>query len=108
MSTLKNRARWSGVFPATLLPFKDDGTYAIDEMGLRQYVRRFVGVPGISGLVPNGHTGEIQALFPEERKRVVEIMVDEIGDSLPVISGVSAEASLEAIHHAQNAQKAGA
>lgn len=108
MSKHKNRAAWSGVFPATLLPFKDDGTYAIDEVGLRSYVRRFVGVDGISGLVPNGHTGEIQALFPEERARVVQIMADEVGDSLPIISGVSAEASLEAIHHAQMAQKAGA
>ncbi|MFM9106401.1 MAG: dihydrodipicolinate synthase family protein [Chloroflexota bacterium] len=108
MPMLKDRARWSGVFPATLLPFKDDGSYAIDEEGLRAYGRQFLGIPGINGIVPNGHTGEIQTLFPEERRRVVEILASELGDALPVISGVSAEASLEAIHHAQQAQLAGA
>lgn len=39
---------------------------------------------------------------------MVEVLVDELGDDLPVISGVSAEATLEAIAHAQAAQRAGA
>lgn len=102
------RQQWSGVFPATLVPFRDDGSYAVDEQSLREYGRHFVGIPGINGIVPNGHTGEIQALFPEERQRVVEILVDELGNDLPVISGISAEGTLEAIHHAQQAQAAGA
>jgi len=108
MGGLQKREDWSGVFPATLVPFLDDGRYSIDEEGLRSYGRQFVGIPGIKGIVPNGHTGEIQALFAEERKRVVEVLVDELGDELPVISGVSAEATLEGIHHAQAAQEAGA
>jgi 4-hydroxy-tetrahydrodipicolinate synthase len=102
------REAWSGVFPAILVPFQDDGRYSLDEAGLRAYARTFVGVDGISGLVPNGHTGEVQTLFPEERRRVVEILVDELGGELPIVSGVSAEATLEAIHHAQQAQLAGA
>jgi 4-hydroxy-tetrahydrodipicolinate synthase len=105
---VQDRSRWSGVFPATLLPFKDDGRYSIDEVGLRDYARQFLGIPGISGIVPNGHTGEIQTLFSDERARVVEILADELGADLPVISGISAEASLEAILHAQQAQRAGA
>jgi 4-hydroxy-tetrahydrodipicolinate synthase len=108
MAHLQHRESWSGVFPATLVPFLDDGTYALDEEGLRAYGRQFLNVRGVKGIVPNGHTGEIQALFPQERKRVVEVLADELGDQLPVISGISAEASLEAIHHAQEAQEAGA
>ncbi len=104
----QNRQQWSGVFPATLLPFLDGSDYAIDEIGLRGYIRRFVGIPGISGVVCNGHTGEVHALTIEERTRVVAILADELGDDLPVISGVSAEATLEGIHHAQEAQRAGA
>jgi len=99
---------WSGVFPATLVPFQDDDQYSIDEPGLRSYLRRFVGVAGIRGVVVNGHTGEVQTLFPEERTRVVEIAADELGQELPVISGIAAEATLEAIAHAQAAQNAGA
>jgi 4-hydroxy-tetrahydrodipicolinate synthase len=104
----KRRESWSGVFPAILVPFRDDGRFSLDEDGLRAYARTFVGIPGISGLVTNGHTGEVHALFPHERRRVVEVLVDELGDELPVISGVTAEATLEAIHHAQEAQRAGA
>jgi 4-hydroxy-tetrahydrodipicolinate synthase len=105
---MQRREQWSGVFPATLVPFADDPHYSVDEAGLRSYLRQFVGVPGIKGVVVNGHTGEIQALFPEERAHVTRIAADELGDDLPVISGVSAEASLEAIRHAQHAQQAGA
>jgi 4-hydroxy-tetrahydrodipicolinate synthase len=108
MTTLKNRAQWSGVFPATLLPYKDDARYSIDEEGLRTYIRQFVGIPGIKGVVCNGHTGEIQTLFSEERAEVTRILADELGDRLPVISGISAEATLEAVKHAQEAQAAGA
>ena len=105
---MQRREQWSGVFPATLVPFTDDPRYSVDEAGFRSYLRQFVGVPGITGVVVNGHTGEIQALFPEERALVTSIAADELGDHLPVISGVSAEASLEAIQHAQQAQQAGA
>jgi 4-hydroxy-tetrahydrodipicolinate synthase len=102
------RQTWSGVFPAILVPFLDDGRYSLDEQGLREYARQFLGIPGIRGLVTNGHTGEIHTLFPAERRRVVEVLADELGDQLPVISGISSEASLEAIHAAQEAQRAGA
>jgi len=108
MPVRQRREEWSGVFPATLIPFLDDPRYSLDEVGLRAYIRRFVGIPGINGVVCNGHTGEIQALFPEERTRVTEVLVDELGDELPVVSGVSAEATLEAIHYAQEAQRVGA
>lgn len=108
MQEMKRRATWSGVYPAILLPFRDDGRYSLDEEGLRAYARTFVGIPGVRGLVANGHTGEIHTLFPHERCRVVEILADELGDEVPIISGISAEATLEAIHHAQEAQRAGA
>jgi len=108
MALRRHREQWSGVFPATLVPFKDDPQYSLDEAGLRMYIRRFNGIPGIKGVVVNGHTGEIQTLFPEERRRVTEVVADEVGDALTVVSGVSAEATLEAVHHAQQAQQAGA
>jgi 4-hydroxy-tetrahydrodipicolinate synthase len=100
---------WMGVFPATLCAFKDDES--IDEEGLRQYIRDLCGVGGVAGLVCNGHTGEIMSLRPEERARVTRIYADEVkksGKSVKVVSGVSAEGSLEAIDHAQAAKEAGA
>jgi 4-hydroxy-tetrahydrodipicolinate synthase len=104
---------WSGVFPATLCPFRDDES--IDEDGLRRYIREVAGVPGVEGVVCNGHTGEIMSLRPEERVRVTRIVVEAVRDanaatgrSVRAITGVSAEGSLEAIDHALAAREAGA
>ena len=100
---------WMGVFAATLCAFHEDES--LDEDGLRAYIRSLCAVPGLKGLVPNGHTGEIMSLREPERARVTRIFVEEVEDSgadLKVISGVCGEGSLSAIDHALAAQEAGA
>jgi len=94
-----------GIFPAIPVSFHDD--YSIDEADFRRYLN-WIADQGVDGLVCNGHTGEINSLTREERARVVEICVDEVGDRLPIITGISAEGSLEAIEHAKDAEQAGA
>ncbi len=97
--------RWSGVYPAVLLPFNDD--YSIDEPGFRSMLRWVAGHDGIRGVVVNGHTGEISHLLPEERAEVVRIAVDELRGEVKVVSGVSAEGTIEAQAHARAVQEAG-
>lgn len=107
---------WAGVFAATLCPFHQDET--IDEAGLRAYIRELCAVPGLKGLVPNGHTGEIMSLREHERTQVTRIVAEEvaaishqpsaISHAPKVISGVCGEGSLSAIDHAVAAKKAGA
>lgn len=104
---------WAGVFPATLCAFHEDET--IDEDGLQTYFAELAVVDGVKGLVCNGHTGEIMSLRPHERAHVTRILADAVarankqtGRSVKVISGVSAEGSLEAIDHARDAKAAGA
>lgn len=102
---MKNKQQWSGVFPAVLLPYQDD--LSIDERGFRDLIRWVADHEGVSGIVVNGHTGEITSLFPHERAEVVRIAVDELKGRIPVISGVSAEGTMEAIEHARQVEKAG-
>ena len=97
---------WSGVFAATLCPFKED--FRIDEDGLRAYSRYLAGAEGMQGLVCNGHTGEVMGLRASERAQVTKIMADEVGDKVKIISGICAEGSFEAIDHALAAKEAGA
>jgi 4-hydroxy-tetrahydrodipicolinate synthase len=121
---------WAGVFPATLCPFREDES--IDEDGLRRYIGELARVDGIRGVTCNGHTGEIMSLRPAERTRVTQIVREAVDDavgqvsnlskndnerdrlqtcptrSVKVISGVSAEGSLDGIEHAQAAREAGA
>lgn len=98
--------RWSGVYPAVLVPFEDD--YSIDEDSFRKLVRWVAGHDGIEGVVVNGHTGEVNCLLPEERAEVVRIAADELqGEDAVVVSGVSAEGTIEAALHARAVQDAG-
>jgi 4-hydroxy-tetrahydrodipicolinate synthase len=97
---------WAGVFPATLCPFHEDES--IDEEGLRAYMRELANVDGVKGVVCNGHTGEITSLRPYERADVTRITADAVKGKVKVISGVSAEGSLEATDYAIAAKEAGA
>ena len=100
---------WGGVFPATLCAFREDES--IDEAGLRDYIAELAVVEGVKGLTCNGHTGEVMSLRPGERALVTRIVADTVRKShrdVKVISGVSAEGSLEAIDHALEAKAAGA
>ena len=96
---------WAGVLPATLCPFHADES--IDEEGLRAYMRDLAAVDGVKGLVCNGHTGEITSLRPNEREHVTKIVAEETKGKVKVVSGVSAEGSLEAIDCAIAAKEAG-
>lgn len=100
---------WMGVFPATLCPFHEDES--LDEAGLRAYIANLCQVPGVKGLVPNGHTGEIMSLREDERAQVTRFVAEEVkksGMQLKVISGVCGEGSLSATDHALAAKEAGA
>ena len=100
---------YTGVLPATLCAFHDDES--LDRKGLYAYFLQLAGVPGVKGLVCNGHTGEIMALRPGERADVTGILhraVRDSGHSVKVVSGVAAEGSLVGIDHALAAKEAGA
>lgn len=100
---------WTGTFAATLCPFHEDES--LDEEGLDSYIKSLIAVSGIQGVVCNGHTGEIMSLRPLERFRVTQIVAQAAATSprnVKVVSGVSAEGSLEAVDHAVAANEAGA
>lgn len=97
---------WKNIFPAICIPLNDD--YSVNENELRRYVSWLADFDEIYGLVCNGHTGEVTSFNREERKRITEIIADEAGDRVTVVSGVCVEGTLEAIEHSKDAQDAGA
>lgn len=89
-----------GVVVALATPFDHDGR--IDEARLREHVD-YVLAGGVHGVVPCGSTGEFVALTTAERKRVVEIVLDQVGGAVAVAPGTGALTTREAIdltHHA--------
>jgi 4-hydroxy-tetrahydrodipicolinate synthase len=98
---------WKNIFPAIPIPLNKD--YSINERELREYVRWLAKIDGIDGIVVNGHTGEITSLNREEKRRVTEIVVEEVGDKVLVISGIAGdEGTLDAIDRSLEVQAVGA
>lgn len=98
------RYRPGGVNPALVTPFTRDDR--IDEEALRNLLR-FVR-PHVDGVVPCGTTGEFVNMSHAERRQVLEICIDEVGDEIPVIAGTGAASTRQAIQLARHAQQAGA
>ena len=102
----KKKINYKTIFPAICIPLKKD--FSIDEENLRKYVRWLASFDEIGGLVCNGHTGEITSFRLAERKRIVEIVADEVGDQVMIVSGINCEGTLETLDHVKEMKKAGA
>lgn len=76
-----------GVWGVLATPFSRGGA-ALDEESLDREVRWYVE-HGVTGLTALGVFGEAARLSPEERRRVVEVVVAARGE-LPVVVGVTA------------------
>lgn len=98
--------RPSGVIPALVTPFTDDGKQ-VDEARLRALVR-YVLEKGATGVVPCGTTGEFQNLTIEERKSVTKIVVDEAKGKVPVIAGTGCSSTDLTVEMTKFAKEAGA
>lgn len=99
------RQSLAGCGTALVTPFTADG--ALDEGALRRLVRRQVEA-GIHFLVPCGTTGESPTLSLDERRRVVEIVVDEVTGRVPVVAGAGGYDTREVVEAAKVMQQAGA
>jgi 4-hydroxy-tetrahydrodipicolinate synthase len=93
------------VLTALATPFTADGT--INEASLQILVNRSIA-GGVHGVVACGSTGEFSMLSSDERRLVVEIVVDQVAGRVPVIAQTGATSTAEAIRLSRHAQSAGA
>lgn len=83
-----------GTIPACVLPFDDD--YAIDLSDYRRHLIDLTSTEGVTGIVCNGHAGEVTTLSREEWRLSVATAVEAIDGNAHVISGVYAETHRQA------------
>ena len=93
-----------GSLVALVTPFKNN---AIDEVALRKLVDWHIE-QGTHGIVAVGTTGESPTLSLEEHCRVVDIVVAQAADRIPVIAGAGSNNPVDAIMLSQHAQQVGA
>jgi len=95
-----------GIYAATICPFKTSGE--IDDAVLARHLDATMNTEGIVGVLINGHAGENFVLTRDEKRRVIDIARETIGQRAILVCGLNAEASTEAALHAQDAEQAGA
>jgi 4-hydroxy-tetrahydrodipicolinate synthase len=97
--------RLTGCGTALVTPFTESG--AIDEQALRGLVDWQID-EGIHFLVPCGSTGEAATMTPDEHRRVVEIVVEQVKGRVPVVAGAASNDTRKAIALSQAMESVGA
>ncbi|HYI16241.1 MAG TPA: dihydrodipicolinate synthase family protein [Thermomicrobiales bacterium] len=97
--------RLHGILPIVYTPF--DANENIDEDDLRRLVHYLLDA-GAHGLAAVGGASECHKLSQAEREWLAEVVIDEAGGRVPVIVGVSAANTAEAVALARNAEAVGA
>lgn len=94
-----------GVIPALVTPFTPSDE--VDEKALRNLVE-FVLEHRVHAVMTTGGNGEFPHLTAEERRRVLEVVVDEVNGRVPVIACTAACSTRETVELSLHAKDAGA
>jgi len=93
---------WRGVFPAITTPFKND--LAVDYEALEGHVSWLID-SGCLGIIALGSLGEGATLTFEEKIEIVRSCKGVLGSRAPVIAGIAALSTAEAVRLAETAAK---
>lgn len=98
-----------GITGISITPFKEDGSFNREgyEKNLQFLIKGGLNKSN-SVLVVCGSTGECGAMSTQERKSILEMALETVGDKLPIIAGCNSTNVYEAIELAQHAEKHGA
>jgi 4-hydroxy-tetrahydrodipicolinate synthase len=94
-----------GVFPYLVSPLDAGGRVNADVLG--RLVDDLIGA-GVHGLTPLGSTGEFAYLDSAQRAAVVRTTIDAARKRVPVVAGVAATATADAVAQARRYQELGA
>lgn len=94
----------SGIVPPMVTPFTSADE--VDERALRDEVEYLLDC-GVDGLCVTGSTGEGAGLTLEESRRAAQIVVDQVRDRCPVISGVIQNSTRVAVDYGRAVKETG-
>jgi 4-hydroxy-tetrahydrodipicolinate synthase len=93
-----------GVFPYLVSPIDDHGR--VMEPVLTRLVNDLVAA-GVHGLTPLGSTGEFAYLNRDQRRRIVEVVVQATNGRVPVVAGVAATTIADAVEQVRSYEALG-
>jgi 4-hydroxy-tetrahydrodipicolinate synthase len=94
-----------GVYSVLPTPF--DAAGDVDESSLRRVIDLFIAA-GVNGVTALGVTGEVARLDDVERRRVLDVVVEQVNGRVGVVAGTTAEGTRTCIAHSVHALRAGA
>lgn len=95
---------WAGVLPAVTTRFNDD--LSVDYTFVASHCRWMIDA-GCTGIVALGSLGEGATLSDDEKTRILETIVEAVGDRVPVVAGISALSTAGAVKFAREAERSG-
>ena len=97
--------QFEGIYTPVITPFHNDGS--IDEEGFAKVIEFLIDA-GTHGIVVAGTTGEYYAQTTEERTHLIQLAHQVINARVPMMVGVGAIRTEDAIELAQTARQTGA
>ena len=94
----------SGVIPPVITSFDKNGNF--DEKAQREVIEFLL--PKIGGFYPTGTYGSGPLMNVDERKKVIEVIVDQVNGRVPVIVHVGTANTKDAVELAKHAEATGA
>ncbi len=94
-----------GVIPPMITPFADDDSIDRDRLKLET---QFLLDAGVDGIVVGGSTGEGAGMSEEELYEAVSVVTETVAGAVPVLGGVIADTSEEAVRLGRAAGRGGA
>jgi len=101
---MSNSSLWHGVIPAITTPFTADGQ--VDHAFLASHANQLIDA-GCRGIVPLGSLGEAATLSFEEKLAILRTLVQALKGRAPVIPGIAALSTDEAVRLAREAKAIG-
>ncbi len=96
--------RFHGVFPYLVSPITPSGD--VNAEVLARLCDDLIKA-GVHGLTPLGSTGEFAYLSWEQRRRVVEVVVEAARGRVPVVAGVASTTIADAVYQAREHERLG-
>ena len=99
-----NTRDWTGVFPAITTPFRTD--FSVDHDALAEHATWLIA-HGCAGIVALGSLGESPTLSPAEKIQILETLRRALPTTVPVIAGIGALSTPDAVSLARRAESVG-
>lgn len=106
MGSYQGPRDWGRLLTAILTPFNADGS--VNYFEVRRIANYIVDEQKNDGVVVNGTTGESPTLTEEEKLKLLETVLDEVGSKAAVVFGAGTYNTSESIHLAKEGEKRGA